>query len=502
MNFKKILIATSMLAAISAPSYALNINDTARPTNHAVNPATELQNQLVLVNGVFHFNLETNAGGSFPAGQNIIVEFLAPPGLKFGSNITAAAVGDGDAVSSSAVVRGLTGAVGTSLVGFDISTDAVTPDSSIGFDLDLALDVCPQAGDPSIGDIVVSASFSNGNPIEEGSVSIPAETFMGSVCESAIGGVVLSDEVASDTIILLPAYDTLGPDGIIGTVNYTIDPTVAIAVDTAAPGVPIPMTGPGEVASVTFDIVFVNDTGITAVDVGGVGAVDLGGNIWRVTQAPGGSLVDGVADEVTLTAPGGLGEIVTQPISIASASLVFADRPNGAGEVGGDLIVGEAGANGGLDELQREGLIFGFNDWNAENGAVNSIYRITGLDGNPATAVDVPYTIRIENSSTGVSGTFRGLIPAAAIIAGNGEVRINSRNLFGLGGALNWGVGSAAADIAGYGTADMLLTIETNLTGVDTDRFVASKGGVVSTFGDAMNTDDNSTVEPDSDDDN
>jgi hypothetical protein len=147
------------------------------------------------------------------------------------------------------------------------------------------------------------------------------------------------------------------------------------------------------------------------------------------------------------------------PISVTNVVCDFSDA-------NADFVPEVTEAGGALDTLQREGQVFGFFDWNAEAGPVNSVYRVTGLSNTE----DTPLTVVFENSRSGQNGSFTTVIPASEV--SNGEFTMASRLLIS---ELN----------PGFDRADIQFNFQTT-NGLDVDRLISSNG-LVTDFGGGAN---------------
>ncbi len=484
MKIKSLLAAVSMAAIAASSASALDI-PTISVIPAGIIPALELEipGTPALVGGPYSFDVTTDiaGGANYPTGNNLIVDVTLPPGVYFAAPVSASNV---TAVLAS-VTHQAGGAAGQNTAQFLVSTDQTTPINTINFGgFTLGLNACPSAGDVLRVDIATEV----GTPIEEG---FATSANLIAPCQSALDGVVLSDEAISDTTILLapPGYTTIGellgtgplnPLGTLGSVNYTVDPTVSTSLSALVP-LDVTGTATSDVAQIQFDIMFAGDTTrITSVTVGGIAAVQSTTNPQIFTLTATGpadipTLTDGVADDVVITV-GGLATdplIPTQTVMVGNAVVTF--RAIGAP----DMIVSEPGAMGGLDTLQREGREFGFFDWNSggDGAGTVSVYRITGLSG------PTDFTIQVENSNA--NGTYRGVVTPDA----TGEGVLFSTDM---GGALP----------AGVVRFDAKITLETADLGVDIDRLLIT-GGIVSAFGDGANITNSGAVDqPTNDTDN
>ena len=104
---------------------------------------------------------------------------------------------------------------------------------------------------------------------------------------------------------------------------------------------------------------------------------------------------------------------------------------------------------------------------------------------------DVPYTVTLTNSSTGMNGDWSGVITPADV--SNGQVMLKSNS--GFGGVVP----------TGFGKADVKISFETGAP-IDVDRLISSANGFVADFGGNANSDlfgaSPNTPENDSDNNN
>ncbi|MBL4591758.1 MAG: hypothetical protein JKY96_07340 [Phycisphaerales bacterium] len=540
MNFKKLLVATSMLAVVATPAHAIKLNTAAgagpviqlagggTPSTGVatvVTPALELQNPSALLTGDYILVLETNvAAGLFPGSQNIDVTMTLPAGVTFAAALTSNDV-TSLALTNATLQSG--GALGSNTAQWRVSIPgAGSPD--ITFRVALATTTCPTAatGFPGAhpGVFTVAAAFSDGTPVEgTGPATIAAQSVFINTCAGFISGVVTTDETDEDTFVALPGFTTLADNdilvvgtnnapSIVGSVAYTIAAAhraVTVGGTAAVPTYTPVLATVGDVATISQTLTFADASSFGLAPGGGVPGV-VGLDLADTGVAPaaaipgvltGNSAVITTANIAGLTTPAGAGlahyfsvtpsataglflaiPIASQPLSISTATVTFVDTF-------ADFQPSEPGAVGPLDRLQRDGATFGPFDWNSEASAVNSIYRITGLPTGPG-AGPVTYSVQLSHSKGGKNGFFTGTIPLAAILAGNGEVTVNSRNYFGLGLA-GWDTFGLQAGMVGYDKADAVITIDVPNAGatvVDIDRLIASVGGIVGNYGDGSNS--------------
>ncbi|PHR53895.1 MAG: hypothetical protein COA47_16450 [Robiginitomaculum sp.] len=486
MKLRKLLAATSIVALAAVPAQGLELLTAGliEDSNNVL--ALELDTASTAVAGFYGLSMTLTSGGVFPAGTNILFTVTLPTGVTYraglggganGANVgTVAGAAGVSAGTNASLASG--GAAGASSAVYRLNTPAGAT-AAIFFSLPLDINACGAAD----AGITITAVIDGTTTSIEGDTDGAVNTNTIRTCASAIAGVVASDETASNTVIALSAaptnYQTLrelpaaavaaGVFLPLGSVNYSITAGVDVSQPSVAPAVD-PMVA-GDLTSIVFDVQF--------ADVAGIGGVQWRSLAPAVTVAcsapsaatnkstctlPGatGGLIDGVADLIEITSAAGLAAapIVNQSINVANATVTFADR------AAVDFIASEPGATGGLDGLRREGATFGFFDWNAEAGAVNSVYLVTGLP-----AGDMPFSVEFQNSRTGQNGVFTDTLAAAGIE--NGTYTFTSR-------------GRLKTMNPGYSRADFEITFETTSTSIDVDRLI-STGGVVAGYGAGAN---------------
>jgi hypothetical protein len=458
MKIKSLLAAVSMVAIAAGSANALDITNV---TPNGIVPALELELPgNPALTGTFTFDVDTTSGSFYPSANNLRVKIDLPAGVTFSQVVQGTDITGGN---SPFIETG--GTVGANTVTFVTSIPQNTQISTLGFNLDLGLDSCPVAGSP----LTVTIETELGTPVDGGTASTSG---LIAPCASAISGMIMSDEAQSDTKITLGTGYTdiaefagsgpLNTDGVIGTVQYKIDPTVSTSLTSVTPLVA------GDVAAFMFDVVFEDASGIDKVFVNGIPSVKSG-NAFTVMATAGADklkLLDGTPDSIIAFANGTV-VIPTQTVSVGNSKITFRTT------LTPDLIASEAGPVGPLDTLQREGREFGYFDWNggqaAGNGAL-TVYRITGLDPN----MPVDYSLTLENSNA--NGTYPGTVTANSY----GEATLVSTTM------------PIPATVERF---DVLINVETPNTDVDIDRLI-SKGGIISAFNDGANNDQEDIKEP------
>ncbi len=467
-----------MLAVVAMPAQALVLNGFTPPS--VDNYANELANPAAPLTGTYSFNVATNAGAFYPTGTNLIVGINLPAGVSFDLDVLPGNVAAGP---YSVNVQGVSGQEDSTFVEFLLTVDNAAKVNSFTFNLPLKVAACPTSSVLQGGSLTANVT-SNTVALEQGTVSEDGDSLVPNFCASALNGAVTSfgnsstaaiagNTDGTDTIILLAAGYTTLNNSVIGDVNYGFNGLRRAA------GVPMDNT---DVDAVSFDVVFEDDTAFrptvanpgAGVFLAGNGMTRVAANTWRViaTGAFKDQLLDGNADQITVTATGAA-VITDQQISVTGAVVNLNDNNE-------DFKGSEAGANGALDSLAREGAVYGPFDWNSEDGAVNSVYRVTGLPD-----ADVPYTIEVTNSKGGKNGLYRGTIPQAAII--NGETALKSKSHFGLGEGAMWDTSGDLANMTGFVKADVKYSFETSVTTIDVDRLISSANGFVANYGGGAN---------------
>ena len=461
MKIKSLLAAVSMVAITAGAANALDITNV---TPTGIVPALELQLPGdPALTGNFTFNVDTTAGSFYPSANNLRVRVDLPAGVNFSQAVVGSDITGGN---SPFIEAG--GTVGANFVTFVTSIPQNQQIDSLGFNLDLGLSSCPVAGSP----LTVSVATELGTLVDGGSASTSG---LIAPCQSGISGMVMSDASVSDTKITLGSgytdiaeFGGTNVDGVLGTIQYKIDPTVSTSLTTVQPLVA------GDVATFMFDVVFEDASGIDSVFVNGIPSVKSG-NVFTVMATSGADklkLLDATPDSILAIADGTI-VIPTQTVSVGNSKITFRTT------LTPDLIASEAGPTGALDSLQREGREFGYFDWNSGPAGAQtlSVYRITGLDANES----VDYSLTLENSNN--NGTYAGSVVANSY----GEAVLVSSTM------------PIPADTERF---DVLINVETPNADVDIDRLLA-KGGIVTAFNDGANNDQEDSLEPNlNDDDN
>ena len=446
--FKKLLLAGSIAALTTGSAQALDVVN----NNTALTPALELS--LPGATGQefetdISVDLDTTAGAFYPTGTTFVLTIDLPANMIFGpagAPVTAVTGSQPGLV----VTPSSGGGAGATSVEYLVSTTS-TAENSITFSVtDVELLSCGE------GDITMAAVTEAGNlPIDGGSAS-------GTIvedCESALNHSVEEDfttpNAFNDTVVLLPTYTNLN-DTTVGLINYYIDNAVSID------GLGNPLTL-ADIDSVTFDV--------EAGD--GVGLQDV--TITTDTEAFSGTTASfdfsgaNVANLVSPTHPSpantivlqtnGTDEVEVQSLDVVNALVTFNDG-------NADLVDSEPGAEGGIDDLERQGQVFGVFDWNdGRAGRTTSVYRATGFQ--PGQTFD--YEVEMTNSIFAApNNVFRGTATADIV----GEFVMTS---VGFGGI-----------VPVFGRGDAEITFEVTET-LDVDRLMV-RNGISTEFGDGANS--------------
>ena len=451
MKIKSLLAAVSMVAITAGSANALIISNTT--PGGTITPALELDTPLATDANLGMFSLEVapNANARFPSGTNLVVTIALPNGVTFATDVEGVDI-SGEA--ESAVVQGGSGEAGSSSVQFlaDMA-DTTVIDAPLIFNFDLALSDCPS------GTVVVTVATENGTPIEQGSVALAAGDALIGECAPALSAMVMSDEATSDTFLTLASdyqnFDgdqgTAFIDGTLGTIQLKSDPDVSVVLN---PATPLDET---DIESVSFDVCFDDATGIESVRVGNTLGVKSGNTFSFEVTDQGAIATLLLAPNRIIATETDEDAISTQTPTVKNVSVVFDDT-------NADLIDSKALSGGSLDALQREGIEFGYFDWNSGPAGAQtlSVYRVTGLE--PGAAVD--YSINVENSNN--NGTYTGTMQSN----GFGEATLVSTLM------------PVPADTERF---DFQITIETAEEDVDIDRLLLTDG-VVTAYGDGANS--------------
>ena len=156
----------------------------------------------------------------------------------------------------------------------------------------------------------------------------------------------------------------------------------------------------------------------------------------------------------------GIDEVEVQSLDVVNALVTFNDGS-------ADLVDSEPGAEGGIDDLERQGQVFGVFDWNdGRAGRTTSVYRATGFQ--PGQTFD--YEVEMTNSIFAApNNVFRGTGTADSV----GEFVMTS---VGFGGI-----------VPTFGRGDAEITFEVTET-LDVDRLMV-RNGISTEFGDGANSD-------------
>lgn len=472
MKMLKLLGATSvaaLLAGAASAQLALEQSAGGAPTVSAPYaiaeevdfPALQLAGDADAV-----FGLEVLTQGVIPPGQNIFLTVNITNGTLT-ANLDGSEILGG--ITGAVVDTG--GAIGDSSVRYLITTDTAdlsTGDATRdGILLNLPVEVS------SCGDVTFDVSEfeteSGGTDIEGGSaaltvagVATPAVT-----CEDAFQAnlVVDADSTTLDFAAAFAEFVVAAPDtlttGVLGDYDLTVDTTVNIDMNSTA-------ATPGDVLGFASSIDFADTTnivdGTATVAVGTLFADDgaptlvSGSSIPLVGTTAATAATESGIFTVSIAGPGF--PVSPQTVSVSGAVLSL--------DTGDNLLATDAFLTADVEDLKLNGQYFGPFDWVSDSTkAVNTIFRITGLDG----LSDIPAQIIVQNSRNGLNGVFPFTILASDVQGS--EIRLNSAALEGVAGL--------------FGTADISIVFSTALD-LDVDRLLAGPStATVVPFGDGAN---------------
>jgi len=464
MKLKSLLFTAAAVALTAGQASALDLENFMAPTGAVLSEDLDFANTPVA--GIFPFDLTLTNGGQFPADDNLFITIRLPSGLDFPAGADAGDfINDADVDTVSLFDRDVVN--GQNQVELLVSLNETNSVEDITFNLPIEVNECP--GNEGLF-ITAQIGNDNGifveNDVNGAQITQPGVDAILSCGETKDDTVVAASGM-DDVLIRLDDYTLISPladlpdvTAVVGTVDFNFGPDVVI--DLQAPPTPITTA---DLDEVTFDIVVMYAAGIDQIDVDGI-VCDQGTTPETMTTfscefvgADLDALFLGPLD-VNVTVDGTT--VLPGPNTITVTNVVcdFSDA-------NADFVPQVTEAGGALDTLQREGQVFGFFDWNAEAGPVNSIYRVTGL----STTEDTPLTVVFENSNTGQDGAFETVISAADV--SDGEYVIASRRQLA---ELN----------PGYARADVQFNFQTT-NALDVDRLISSNG-IVSDFGDSANS--------------
>ncbi|MBU2605860.1 MAG: hypothetical protein KKC43_08215 [Alphaproteobacteria bacterium] len=477
---KKLLAATSVAALIAGGAQAqLALEQTSVTSSSGA--VTTIASPYVLADevdlvalnatpaGIGQFGLEVLTEGVIPPGQNIFLAIQVTNGT-IASNLNGS--------EFPALASGITGAVvnqggttGATSVRYLITTDAADNSTSDLTRDGIALNLPVRAA--SCGDVTFAVTMfqteTGGTKIEGGTAVLTsaAVPIAAMTCESVFDASLTPDTAMSVLDLQTPpAFSTF---------DIANDaPSVATLGDFALAFTPgfLDLAGTpaviGNVLGFVADIDFQNtDEIVSGQAIAGAGAVfataatvATGSDINLVSTTAATAPATGTFDlTISTTAP-----VAAQTVSVSDAVLTL-DTSVG-------LKATDAFTIADVEDLKYEGNVFGPFDWVSDSTkAVNSIFRITGLDP----AEDVPAQIIVTNSRNG--SAFNGVYPFTILgssVQGS-EVRLNSSQLEAVAGQ--------------FGTADISMVFSTTLD-LDVDRLNASpSSSVVTPFGDNSNSD-------------
>jgi hypothetical protein len=401
--------------------------------------------------------------GVIPPGQNIFLT-LNITNATLTANLNGSEIDAG--ITGAVVDAG--GAVGDSFVRYLITTDNIdlsTGDATRdGINVNLPIEMS------SCGDVTVSvtefATESGGTPIEGGTASLAAPAI---TCDEAFVATLAPD---ADTTVLdftggFTNFVVAGPDtittAILGEYDLAVDTTVN--VDLAGTN-----ADPAMVLGFENSVDFVDADGIddgTAATV--LGTLFAAGP----TAVASDSIALAGTTDATLAVESGTFEIAIDGVtSIEAQTVSVSGAVIDLDDSGFSLQDTDPFNSADVEDLRLNGQYFGPFDWVSDGTKlVNTIFRVTGLDG----LSDIPAQVIVNNARNGAAS--EGVFPftlLASDVEGS-EVRLNSDRLEAIAGQ--------------FGTADISLIFSTDLD-LDVDRLLAGPSqAVVVPFGDGANLD-------------
>ena len=458
MNIQKFLAATSILAMTATSANALDIR------NSGINFSTPLALELCLddpgaptIPGTVAFNVQLTSQGNFPQDQLITVNL--PPNVVFDGAVQGSDVQSNSSVNTQASVQS-GGADGGSTVQFVLS-EAGTPATQVDFAL--AVEVSGGCPDGSGVDVIMIDSqtglFVEGDAVvntNEAITSGPGVTprvaemnLLFPTCAPATSTTIVADapfkEIALSNTPGVPDYVSISNSDL-GTITHTINPVAVNAIGT--------LVSAADITNVTTRVTVEDPTGLQAAShSGGTDTFGTG------TVAAFLSTFTTVPTDVFVTSAAGNTPIQNQPVSVETRINFTA----GSGLEAKDFV------SGGLDPLNREGATFGTFDWvgSTNGGGKNTVLRVTGLP----TATATPYNVTLTNTPNGAfDGVYEGTVPAG----NDGEIALQSFNLFGVDNPV------------AYVRGDAEICFETGDTSIDVDRLLARNGNITA-FNDGAN---------------
>jgi hypothetical protein len=407
-------------------------------------------------------------------GVSVLTEGVIPPGQNIfltlqltNATLTANLNGSEIDLGKTGAVVDSGGSIGDDFVRYLVTTDAF--DTSTGDATRDGLRVNLPIEMSSCGDVSVAVTEfkteSGGTPIEGGAASLAAPAI---TCDEAFVATLAPD---LDTTVLdftggFTNFVVAGPDTITTAVlgDYVLAVDTAVNVDLA--GTPASATMvQGFESSVNFVDAsgVVNGTAATADALFAAGPTAVATNsIPLVGTTPAAAASETGTFSIAID---GATSIAAQTVSVSGAIMDLDDS-------GFSLVDTDPFNSADVEDLRLNGQYFGSFDWVSDGTKlVNTIFRITGLDG----ASDIPAQVIVQNARNG--SAFEGVFPftlLASDVTGS-EYRMNSDMLEAIAGQ--------------FGTADISLVFSTDLD-LDVDRLLAGPStAVVVPFGDGANLD-------------
>ncbi len=408
--------------------------------------------------------------GVIPPGQNIFLTLNITnatltanlDGSEIDAGITGAVVDDG-------------GSIGDSFVRYLITTDTLDSSNFLGLDginINLPIEMS------GCGDVTVSvtefATESGGTPIEGGTASLAAPAI---TCDEAFVTTLVPD---ADTTVLdfaggftnfvVAAPDT-GTTAVLGEYDLVVDTTVNVdlANNSLTPDVGTP-ADPSMVLGFESSVDFVDANGVVnGTAAPGVGTLfDAGPTAVASNSVP----LVGTPDATAAIEDGTFSILIDGSTSIEAQTVSVSGAIIDLDDAGHSLQDTDPFNSADVEDLRLNGQYFGPFDWVSDGTKlVNTIFRVTGLDG----LSDIPAQVIVNNARNGAAT--EGVFPftlLASDVEGS-EIRLNSDQLEAIAGQ--------------FGTADISLVFSTDLD-LDVDRLLAGPSqAVVVPFGDGANLD-------------
>jgi len=473
MTFKKLLLATTIVAMSTTAASAIEVSESlaGSPVTHATELSPPFNSMETLTVTVATDGGIGGVGANFPNANNLLVTINLPSGLVFHGAVTASTDYSASNPGTATVQNGSGQPFGSS-VDFLIDLQGGNADELM-FSFDTRFAGCASVAAGTLVTTSATVQTELLTNVENGGASavdpLLDTAHLVTPCEDAVQ--VTSADDNDSAIPFAGNYTTLN-NPTVGFIAGNID-----AVSRDINSTPVDAT---DIEEVRFTVEIPDATGIAAVNWNGVtmsSVIDY--------PATGPASVDFVvpaADIATFFSagplpitftPDGTNPIASQQISVSGTEVDFFTAPD---PINVAFMANEAqpAADQDIDALIREGQDFGRFDWvSGPLGANSTVLRITGLD----TTVDTVYTVNLTNAiPASANGSYTATLPANA----EGVYSLNSRRGFGRPGDISELVG-----LPPFLNADVTLNLETDLT-LDVDRLI-SASGTVTAYNDGSN---------------